>query len=162
MTRIALSLGGNLGEPIRAMKTALEHLRDRGILTDLTMSSFYRTQPWGGASGDYFYNMVVIAETECDITQLLTACQDEETVAGRVRNTVRYAARTLDIDILLFGDETISSEDVIIPHPRMHERRFVLEPLAEIAGNWYLPQFGCSVVELLYKCPDVLAVARIV
>jgi 2-amino-4-hydroxy-6-hydroxymethyldihydropteridine diphosphokinase len=107
----------------------------------------------GGPPQGWFLNAVAQGETALRPEALLEACLATERELGRVR-AERNGPRTIDVDILFFGDERRSSPGLVIPHPRLHERRFVLEPLAEIAPDLVHPTLGLTVRELVARCPD--------
>jgi 2-amino-4-hydroxy-6-hydroxymethyldihydropteridine diphosphokinase len=126
--RAYLGLGSNLGDRWRHLREAVESLPDV-----VTVSPVYETDPVGGPPDqDPYLNCVVELETERSARELLGICHRLEAAAGRVR-TERWGPRTLDVDILLIGDQTIDEPDLQVPHPRMWERSFVLAPLADIA-----------------------------
>ncbi len=128
MTRAYLALGTNLGDRRAYLRAALDNID--GIVA---VSHLYETDPVNTPEGSGRYlNMVVAVDTDLDPFALLARCQLVEKEAGRVR-TIRNAPRTLDIDVLLYGDVTIQSAELTIPHPRMWERRFVVAPLADVA-----------------------------
>ena len=131
---VYLSLGSNLGEREENLRRACEAL-EREHLHIVSRSSVYETEPQDVTGQRWFLNMAVECETRCFPIQLLTMLQRIERELGRVRGagTVRRGPRTIDIDILLFGSVTMETPQLVIPHPRMIERRFVLEPLVEIA-----------------------------
>ncbi len=158
---VALGFGGNLAEPIPAIDNAIQHLRKTQILTDLRISHYYRTEPWGNAEGGAFVNATVTGNTNFAPDELLDILQVLETKAGRVRSGKRYEARVLDIDILLYGNRIITNERLTIPHPLLSERRFVLVPLAEIAEDWIVPTLHTTVGLLLEECRDVATIERI-
>ncbi|MEZ5215811.1 MAG: 2-amino-4-hydroxy-6-hydroxymethyldihydropteridine diphosphokinase [Ilumatobacteraceae bacterium] len=129
-TTAYLALGSNLGDREEMLRHAVRELPDVGA-----MSGIYETDPIGGPDDQGAYlNMVVEVQTRLDPYALLDACRHAEQTAGRERK-VRWGPRTLDVDVLLYGDTSIHSEELTVPHPRMFERRFVLAPLAEIAPN---------------------------
>ena len=135
--RAFLGLGGNLGEPERTMAAALQALDGSPDLRVVRVSSVYRTPPWGNVDQPDFLNAVAEIETGLSPDQLLSLCLETERILKRERR-VRWGPRSIDIDILLFGDERIASETLEIPHPRMLLRAFVLLPLAEIAPGLLL------------------------
>jgi len=133
-TRAYIGLGGNLGDPAAAMAAALQALDAQGGLVVVAVSSLYRTPPWGVTDQPDFLNAVAALDTRLSARELLQACLDTERALKRVRD-VRWGPRTIDLDILLYGDEWIDEEGLQVPHPRMTERAFVMAPLAEIAPN---------------------------
>jgi len=127
---VYLSLGSNLGDRARNLEAAIERLRSLGEVA--AVSSFYETEPVSDIRQPWFLNCAVMLRTEKMPRQLLSAVMAIEQALGRKR-TVAKGPRTLDIDILLFGPFVVDAPGLVIPHPAMHERRFVLAPLAEIA-----------------------------
>jgi 2-amino-4-hydroxy-6-hydroxymethyldihydropteridine diphosphokinase len=152
MARVFVGLGSNLGDREAAIEGAVRHLSARGVRI-LERSSLYLTEPVGGPPQDWFLNAVAAGETALDPVQLLEACLDAERARGRVRGE-RNGPRTLDVDVLLYGDLRREAPDPVLPHPRLHERRFVLVPLAEIAPGVVHPAMGLTARELLARCPD--------
>lgn len=128
----ALGLGGNLGDPVAAFATALRALDAHSAIAVLRLSTVWRTAPWGKLDQPEFLNMAALVETSLTPRALLAFCLDLERQAGRERGE-RWGPRTLDIDILSYGDEAIDEPGLQLPHPRIAERAFVLAPLAEIA-----------------------------
>lgn len=127
-----LGLGGNLGDPVTAFAAALARLRTHAAVELKATSSVWRTAPWGKLDQPEFRNMAVLIETSLSADDLLALCLDIERQSGRERRE-RWGPRTLDIDILTYGGETIDRPGLQVPHPRIAERAFVLAPLAEIA-----------------------------
>jgi len=132
MTLCYLALGSNLNSPERQLRQAIEALRSLPLSNLSKVASFYRSKAWGRKLQPPFCNTVVAIHTRLSPQQLLYFCQKIECKQGRVRK-VRWGARTLDIDILTYGSQKIKTLDLVIPHPRMHERDFVQIPLLEIA-----------------------------
>ncbi len=144
-----IGLGSNLGDRRVWLNGAIAALDASPGLRVIRVSSFRETEPVGGPDGQGPYlNAAVAVETTLDPAKLLRTLQSIENRAGRTRS-VRWGERTLDLDLLLFDDAIVESEELTIPHPRMTERRFVLEPLAEIAPEAIVPRTGRSVSELL-------------
>jgi len=127
-----LGFGGNLGDPVSAFAAALARLRAHAAVEVKAISSVWRTAPWGKLDQPEFRNMAVLIETSLTADDLLALCLEIERESGRERRE-RWGPRTLDIDILTYGSETIDRPGLQVPHPRIAERAFVLAPLAEIA-----------------------------
>lgn len=130
--RAYLGLGGNLGDPRQAMAAALATIDADEDTRVAAVSSLYRTPPWGKPDQPDFLNAAAEVFTSREPRELLALCLEAERRLKRVR-AERWGPRTIDIDILLFGDRSVQEEGLEIPHPRMTERAFVLAPLAEIA-----------------------------
>ncbi len=147
----ALAFGGNIGDPVAAFAAALKGLRDHADVRLGRLSSIYRTPPWGKTDQPEFLNMVALIETSLLPQDLLAFCLELERAGGRERRE-RWGPRTLDIDILTYGDAIIDQARLQIPHPRIPERAFVLTPLAEILPERLIG--GRSVTELLAAATD--------
>jgi 2-amino-4-hydroxy-6-hydroxymethyldihydropteridine diphosphokinase len=137
-----LSLGSNLDEPARQLERALQRLRRAPAIEDLEVSSFYWTPPWGDTAQDDFVNAVVRFRTLLSVRELLRLTQTIEKEMGRVRSARRWGPRLIDIDVLLYGAEHYVDEDLTIPHPRLHERAFVLLPMTELDPELEIPGRG--------------------
>jgi len=149
MTKVALALGGNIGDTPEYFKKAMTELEQSGFEIS-AVASFHITKPVGCFDGTPdFLNGALVGEWSGSAFALLDLTQQIEHNAGRPAEHDSRASRVLDIDILLFGDAIVNSPRLIIPHPRMHMRRFVLEPLAEIASNWLLPGKNQTVRDIL-------------
>ena len=150
---VYLSLGSNIEDRSEYLKTALDRIRElAGPITGT--SSVYESEPWGFHAETPFLNQVAMVQTVIGAGELMDIFLSIEEDMGRVRNEKGYASRKIDIDILLYDAQVISEPGLKIPHPRMHERRFVLEPLAEIAPGLVHPVFGTTMEQLLDKCSD--------
>ena len=143
--------GTNLGDRKANLAFALSSLEK--AVTVVKISSCFETEPVGFLDQPWFLNQAFELETRLAPSELLSLCQNIESSCGRVR-TFLNAPRTLDLDILLYGDFVIHQEDLIIPHPRLTERRFALEPLAQIAPDFIHPVLKKSIRSLLEACPD--------
>ena len=138
MTRAFLGLGSNVGERLDNLREAAGRLRERGIEVRRS-SRIYETAPVGGPDGQGdFLNAVIEVDTDSDARALLDACLAVEEEMGRVRSE-RWGPRVIDLDLLTFDDQTIDEPDLVVPHPRMHERMFVLAPLLELDADPMLP-----------------------
>ncbi len=147
----ALGLGANLGDPRAALAGAVDAIaRLEGVRT-LRVSSAFRTDPVGGPQQPRFVNGAVAVATELEPEVLLDALQAIEAAAGRVRD-VRFGPRTLDIDLLLYGTQEIRTRRLEVPHPRLLQRRFALEPLVEVLPDATLPD-GRPLAPLLAALP---------
>lgn len=138
MNKVYIALGTNIEPRFNHLQEALQRLQEHKKISILKQSSIYETAPVGYTNQADFLNMVIQAETDCTPIELLDYCQQIEKELGRKR-TIRFGPRTIDLDILLYNQENIKMERLTIPHPRMHERAFVLVPLNEIAPNTVLP-----------------------
>ncbi|MHB1008034.1 MAG: 2-amino-4-hydroxy-6-hydroxymethyldihydropteridine diphosphokinase [Propionibacteriaceae bacterium] len=143
--RVAFGLGSNLGDREGHLRAAVAGLERSGV-RDLRVSSAYETDPVGGPAQPDYLNAVAVGETSLAAAELLTVAKELEFEAQRVR-TVRNAPRTLDVDILALGDVVLHTEQLTLPHPRAHERAFVLVPWAEVDPEFPVPGLG-SVSEL--------------
>jgi 2-amino-4-hydroxy-6-hydroxymethyldihydropteridine diphosphokinase len=155
--RVYLSLGSNVGDRAANLRTAINRVSSLGDV--MAVSSFYETEPVEFAAQPWFLNCAVELDTEKMPKQLLAGILDIEREMGR-RRVQKKGPRTLDIDILLFGNSIIHNKGLTIPHPAMHERRFVLEPLAEIAPEARHPVIKRTVRELRDALPPGQAVRR--
>jgi 2-amino-4-hydroxy-6-hydroxymethyldihydropteridine diphosphokinase len=150
--------GSNKGDRNANIECAVKSLATAG--TVLRTSSFFETEPVGYLDQPWFLNLAIELATSLTPSELLLQCQHIETSGGRIR-TFPNAPRTLDLDILLYGDLCVNQADLVIPHPRLTERRFALEPLAQIAPDAVHPLLGKSIRSLLEACPDVSAVRKV-
>lgn len=145
---VLLGLGANLGDPIRQLSDAVSRLA--GVITPRSVSTVYRTEPVGHRDQPDFYNLVLTGATRLPPEALLERCREVEAALGRTR-TFANAPRTLDVDLLAYGDLVLDEPALTLPHPRMHQRGFVLVPLVEVAPEWRHPVLGRSALELLQE-----------
>jgi len=147
MHEVALALGSNMGDSAAILQGAIDDLASVDGLSLVGVSGTYETDPVGGPEQDPYLNAVVVAVTDLDPWELLAVTQSIEQHWHRVRN-VRWGPRTLDIDILAVDAETVDSDELEIPHPRAHERAFVLVPWADVSPDAVIPGHG-RVADLL-------------
>lgn len=152
-----LGLGGNLGNRRANLELGLEHI-SKTCGEILLRSSIYETDAWGSLSKNKYLNMVVKIETKLAPIALMQALSAIESFFGRVRNADRNSDRNLDIDLLFYNQELLSSQDLEVPHPRLHLRKFVLIPLCEIEKSVWHPGLKKSAEQLLALCTDDLTV----
>ena len=149
---VYIGLGSNKGDSDGILGEALRELSS--YLSDFRVSSLYRTEPIGGVIQNNFLNAAACGEYSGSASELLTLCHRIERTAGRDRREeVRFGPRTLDLDILLFHDFVIDSDTLVIPHPRMHERRFALVPVLELSPDIVDPRNGQPFVGQLGQLP---------
>jgi len=153
---VYLSLGSNLGDRAKNLQDAMAALRNAGVQV-VRISSLYETEPVDYLDQPWFLNCAVEAQTELAALDLLRALRAIETQMGS-KKLIAKGPRLIDIDILLYGNEVIDTPELQVPHPRMHLRRFVLEPLAEIAPIAQHPVLYLSISDLLARTPDKSAV----
>ncbi len=153
---IFLLLGSNLGDRLSNLQLCLEFIKENAGPI-LKLSSVYETAAWGKTDQPDFLNQAVQIETALQPNELLSACLNIEKKIGRQRKE-KWRERLIDIDIIYFNDKTINSNELVIPHPRMAERRFVLVPLTEISPDFVHPILMKTNEELLKQCIDGLLV----
>jgi 2-amino-4-hydroxy-6-hydroxymethyldihydropteridine diphosphokinase len=146
VTRAYIALGANLGDRRATLESAMNELSQIGTI--VARSSIYETDPWGFDDQPPYLNAVAAIETEFSAGELLDALLAIEKRHGRIR-TFQNAPRTLDLDLLLFGDQQLQTARLTVPHPRLHERAFVLVPLNDVAANVDVPGQDATVSELL-------------
>ena len=139
-----LGLGSNLQQPVAQLDEALRRLAAHAQISVLKVSHFYRTPPWGDERQDDFINAVALVETGLDPVALLRVLQSIENVMGRKRDGRRWGPRLIDIDLLLYGGVSLRSKALELPHPRMHERAFVMVPLCELDPAVEIPGHGAA------------------
>jgi len=150
MTTILLSLGSNLGDRLNHLRSAIALLRAARMRV-FRCSGVYETEPVGLEDQPDFLNIAIAARTPLGPEGVLAACREIEQILGRQRPE---KARTIDIDLLYYGTLQLATEDLELPHPRLHERRFVLIPLQEIAADFLDPVRNQTISSLLQQCPD--------
>lgn len=151
--KVYLGIGANLGDRGENINEALELIREHiGPVTKT--SSLYETEPWNFKSENDFLNMVAEVETKLEPSGLLGRILMIEAQIGRLRDEKKYSSRLIDIDILLYGEKTLETRSLIIPHPKLHERRFVLVPFNEIVPDLVHPKLGKTIKALLKGCSD--------
>jgi 2-amino-4-hydroxy-6-hydroxymethyldihydropteridine diphosphokinase len=150
---VYLSLGSNIEDRSSFLQTAQDHIRD-GIGPISAVSAVYESEPWGFQAETPFLNSVAEVQTMLGPVELMNALLSIEEKMGRVRKQGTMTSRNIDIDILFYGNMVIDSERLNIPHPRLQERRFVLEPMAGIAPLFVHPVSGLTMKDLLKQCSD--------
>ncbi|MBT2571585.1 2-amino-4-hydroxy-6-hydroxymethyldihydropteridine diphosphokinase [Planococcus sp. ISL-110] len=138
MNQSYLSLGSNMGDRFDMLQQAVSQLTEHPAITVTGISSLYETDPVGFTDQDPFLNMVVQLETELEALALLDTCQEIEQNLNRKR-LIRWGPRTIDLDILLYNQDNLKTEKLIVPHPRMYERAFVVVPLLEVNPDLEVP-----------------------
>jgi len=158
MNTVYLSLGSNAGDRHNHLQSAIRLLRQGGLHI-ASISPVYETSPWGFYAAVPFLNLAVEVSTLLSPMEVFLVTSSVESALGRDRHHdcgdgQAYSSRTMDIDILFYNNELHISESLTIPHPRMHERKFVLEPMAFLAPDLLHPLLGMSVSALNQRCPD--------
>lgn len=156
---IYLSLGSNVGDRADNLRRAIAALEGAGVRVG-KVSSIYETEPVDLREQPWFLNCVVKAETELPAAELLKKMRQIESLMGS-KKIVAKGPRLIDLDILLYGDESIDTPELQVPHPRMHLRRFVLVPLAEIAPGLRHPSWNATAANLLARTPDKSLVRKL-
>jgi 2-amino-4-hydroxy-6-hydroxymethyldihydropteridine diphosphokinase len=161
MNKAYLSLGSNRGDRQSNLSKAIELLNNKAGKV-VSKSLLYETQPWKMDDETMFINQVILLETALDANTLMDLLLEIETSMGRVRTAAKYEPRIIDIDILFFNNDLISSEKLTVPHPFIQERRFVLVPMAEIAPEYVHPVLNTKIYQLLTVCKDNSRVVQLV
>ncbi|MBN1107502.1 MAG: 2-amino-4-hydroxy-6-hydroxymethyldihydropteridine diphosphokinase [Bacteroidales bacterium] len=160
MKNVFLGIGSNLGDRAKNLKTALDLIKLHiGVVS--ASSSVWETEPWGFSSEELFLNMAVEVETKLNASGLLGRILMIEAGMGRLRNDSGYSSRIIDIDILFYGNRIIKTRSLVLPHQKIQERKFVLEPLNEIASGFIHPLLGKDISTLLAECTDKGKVRRL-
>ena len=148
-----IGFGSNLGNRLNNCRNAIGALGALPLCSLLKTSSFYETSPVGLVEQPSFINGVVLLETSEDAHWLLRQMMEIENIFGRIR-ALKWGPRSIDLDLLFFDDQIINTAELSVPHPFLHERRFVLEPLNEVAPSFRHPSLGKSVADLLHDLKD--------
>jgi 2-amino-4-hydroxy-6-hydroxymethyldihydropteridine diphosphokinase len=156
---VCFSLGSNMGERADNLRQALILLA-HSLGEPVAVSSVYETEPWGVKDHESYLNMAACYETTCLPEKIYTLISSIEKKLGRVRSGKTIKPRTIDIDLLYYDGLIIKTENLTIPHPRIKDRKFVLEPLAEIMENFHDPETGLTIKELLLRCTDKCTVLK--
>jgi 2-amino-4-hydroxy-6-hydroxymethyldihydropteridine diphosphokinase len=160
MTSAYFSLGSNLGDRAGNLETAMGIMGKRmGVIEKV--SRVYRSGSWGYESEHVFYNCCVLVRTALDARELMEEALKAEREMGRIRNGGGYSDRIIDIDLLMYGSLVAEYSGLVLPHPRLAERRFVLLPLAELASDLKHPVSGKTIANLLESCPDPSSVTPV-
>jgi 2-amino-4-hydroxy-6-hydroxymethyldihydropteridine diphosphokinase len=154
MKTVYIGIGSNLGDPIQNCLDAVDRIGKIPDCNIIGVSKLYQTQPVGVEGQGWYVNAVVSISTGISARDLIERLLDIEAGMGRTRERGRWEPRIIDLDILLFGQEIIHEEDLIVPHPRMHERRFVLSPMADLEPDLIHPSLGKTMTELLQEIPE--------
>lgn len=160
MNKLILSLGGNKGD----VATTFLHVEkdiSKEIGEIIKISSSYKTAAWGNTNQPDFLNKVIEVATDLSVEDCLQKILLIEKKLGRIRTNKKWEARTIDIDILFYNDLILNKEQLIVPHPHLHKRKFVLIPLVEILPDYNHPLLNKSLKILLEKCVDVLDVQKV-
>jgi len=158
MDNIFISIGSNLGDRISTCREAIKKMAELCDIVEI--SSLYETEPVGKEDQPNFINCAVKTRTDLSPQELLERLNSIEDTLGRVRDE-KWGPRTIDLDIIFYYDLVINEKDLIIPHPRAHLRRFVLEPICEIAPDYRHPVLNQAVGALIKKCEDNKKVVKL-
>ncbi len=151
---VFLGMGANLGDPVSQLQLAIDKLNNHPLISVTQVSAFYRTEPVAAPEQPDFVNCIAEISTVIEPESIMEVCLDIEEQSGRVRGEMKNAPRKLDMDIIFYGDRLIKQDSLTVPHLRYANRRFVLEPLAEIAPDFICPDSNLSVAETLERCGD--------
>jgi 2-amino-4-hydroxy-6-hydroxymethyldihydropteridine diphosphokinase len=154
MKTAVILLGGNMGNVPLTFRTCIQEFEDEGYLI-IDISSIYSSSSWGYESEHLYYNQLVVLHTNNNAQQLLNDALTLENKLGRIRSSSKdYSDRPIDIDIMFYESEIIESENLHIPHPRMHLRKFCLVPLVELMPQFIHPLLNRTIAQLLEDCED--------
>jgi 2-amino-4-hydroxy-6-hydroxymethyldihydropteridine diphosphokinase len=161
MNKAYFSLGTNRGNRAANLERAIDLLSE-WVGDTIIKSSVYETPPWRMVDKTNFFNQVILLEIEMPPLQLIDTIIIVETMMGRKRIGNKYESRIMDIDILFFNEEIINTEELVVPHPLIRERKFVLEPMVEIAPDFIHPIFKKSILQLLMECDDKSDIKKLI
>ena len=156
-----LSLGSNMNDRLSNINAALDMLSKEKSNELLSVSSFYESKPMYNQSLNRFYNAVAKIKTSLSADMLLSFVKNIEKKLGRVESKERYANRPIDIDILSYGDEIIQTEELVVPHPHIKERKFVLKPWSDIDSNYIIATENKKIKELLSITSDISILTKV-
>ena len=162
MERCLILFGSNMGDKNKIYAQACLLINNRcGRI--VAQSSAYESEPWGFEAKEWFLNRLIVVETELEPEAMMRQLLDIEAELGRVRHPEAggYTSRTADLDILYYGSRIVLTDNLTIPHPRLHQRRFALLPLCEVAPEFVHPAFNMTQTELLKRCFDFSEVRKI-
>jgi len=160
MHKVFLGIGGNIGNKRANFDKVYTHITN-GLGEIIESSSVYETAPWGFQSDKPFWNQVLIIESQLSPTEILGKIEEIDEAFGRKRDNEGYSSREMDIDILYYDDLILETEILIIPHPRIAQRLFVLVPLSEIAPRFVHPLLQKTSIEMLNDCIDKLQIEKV-
>lgn len=160
MHKVFLGIGGNIGDKHQNF-IRVSQLIEKRLGKIIKKSSLYETPPWGFHSDNYFWNQAILIETTLEAEELLWRIKEIEELFGQKSGDERFTDREMDIDILYFDDEYYESKGLIIPHPRIAERKFVIIPLVEIAPDYKHPLLRMTNLQLLEICHDESIITKI-
>jgi 2-amino-4-hydroxy-6-hydroxymethyldihydropteridine diphosphokinase len=159
---IYLGLGSNLGNRLQNIYRAYS-LIEFYLGKIIKKSSIWESEPWGFKSSNMFYNSVCCIDNNFNsVRNILTLTLKIEKEMGRIKSCVEYEDRIIDIDIIAIDNKIVNTDDIQIPHPKMHLRRFVLLPFYEIEQNWKHPIFNKTIIELINDCPDNSKIRKLI
>ena len=154
MEKVFIGIGSNLGDSRKNCTEAIKIIEAHPNCEVLKISSFYSTEPVGVENQNWYTNAAIAIKTSLNAEDLIKLLLGIEEGMGRIRTGKRWEARTIDLDILLFGDEIINRKNLKVPHPLMHKRRFVMVPITDIAPENIHPVLGKSMAQILSEIPD--------